>query len=120
MADMQDYYPCNVIESASAAKVDLVPLADDLFTRMAFQRRKRIVYDAEGHTACFIAAEDVVVAKLAAHQATESEKHLRDARGVLVMQGDDLDFALLRRAARAAGVAETLELVLKAARLGDG
>lgn len=106
-------YPFNVIESATAAKVDLVPLSADLFTRMAFRRKGRLAYDAEGHTACFIKPEDVVVAKLLAHKATESEKHLRDARGVLIVQGRDLD--LVRQTARVVGVADLFEVVLRTA-----
>jgi hypothetical protein len=52
---------------------------------------------------------------LIAHDATQSEKHLRDARGVLVIQGDDLDLGLIRRGAQQAGVAEILEFVLRTA-----
>jgi hypothetical protein len=109
-------YPFNVIESNTAAKVDLVPLPRDTFTQIAFQRRQRQEYDSEGHAASFITAEDAIVAKLIAHQATGSDKHLRDARGVLVMQSSDLDLELLKRAARAAGVADTLDLLLQTSR----
>jgi hypothetical protein len=34
----------------------------------------------------FISAEDIILAKLFAFKQTGSEKHLRDARGVLVVQ----------------------------------
>jgi hypothetical protein len=77
--------PFNVIESATAVRVDLIPLPDDTFTRKAFQRRRRAESDAEGNAATFITPEDPVVAKLIAYQATESDRHLRDARGVLVI-----------------------------------
>lgn len=109
-------YPFNVIESNTAAKVDLVPMPSDPFTRSAFQRRGRLEYDSEGHTAAFITREDVIVAKLIAHRATGSERHLRDARGVLLMQWGDLDLGLARRAARAAGVEDVLELMLQETR----
>jgi hypothetical protein len=109
-------YPFNIIESATAAKVDLVPLPNDVFTRVAFQRRQRLAYNTEGHTATFILPEDLVVAKLLAYQATQSDRHLLDAQGVLVMQWEELDRELILRAARAAGVVEDYEMILELAR----
>lgn len=108
-------YPFNVIESATAAKVDLVPLPHDTFTREAFQRRRQAEYDAEGNAATFIAPEDLVVAKLLAYQATESDRHLRDAKGVLVIQGDDVNLDLIRQASLVAGVFDMFEMILEAA-----
>ena len=102
----------NVIESSTGAKVDLVPLPADAFTRAAMARRQRLAYDTAGHTAAFISAEDIVLAKLLAHRQTGSDKHLRDARGVLVIQGDRLDAGALRRGARAASTLAALEELL--------
>jgi hypothetical protein len=114
-------YPFNVIDSNTAAKVDLVPLPTDTFTRMAFQRRQGMEYDAEGRIAAFITPEDIVVAKLIAYQSTGSDRHLRDARGVLIVQGSTLNMDLIRRAAGSARVGEILETLVKAARceIGD-
>jgi hypothetical protein len=108
-------HPFNVIEMATAAKVDLVPLPRDVFTRMVFGRRQRIEY-VEGHSATFIAPEDVIVAKLLAHKNTGSDKHLRDAQGVLTVQWGDLNLDLIRKACRASEVLEPFERVLEAAR----
>ena len=88
---LQRCYPFNVIQPTTGAKVDLVPLPRDPFTRAAFQRRQRLEYDEAGHSATFITPEDIIVAKLIAHRETESDKHLRDARGVLMMQWGELD-----------------------------
>jgi hypothetical protein len=107
--------PFNVIESATAARAGIVPLPDDFFSRMAFQRRERVMYDAQGHTAAFISPEDMVVAKLLAHRRTGSDKHLRDARGVLVMRWGELDLDSINRAASAAGGLEEFEMVFLAA-----
>lgn len=106
-------YLFNVIESHTGAKVDLVPLPADAFTRAAFGRRQRLLYDAEGHSALFIGPEDIVLAKLLAYHETGSDKHLRDARGVLVMQGDQLDLEALREGARATGTFDLLEELLR-------
>lgn len=109
---LQRRYPFNVIHPATGAKVDLVPLPRDPFTRAAFLRRQRMAYDEAGHSAMFITAEDIVVAKLVAYRETGSEKHLGDARGVLVTQWGELDLEAVRRVARSSGVLEHLEALL--------
>ena len=96
------------------AKVDLVPLPRDPFTRSAFQRRQRLEYDEAGRSATFITPEDIIVAKLIAYRETGSDKHLRDARGVLVMQWGELNLGAIRRGARANGVLEQFEALLEA------
>jgi hypothetical protein len=113
---LQRRYPFNVIEPTTGAKVDLVPLPCDPFTREAFDRRQRLAYDPEGHSAVFITPEDIVVAKLAAYDKTESDKHLRDAQSVLVMQWGELDLNLIRSSARLAGVMKHFGRLLEAAR----
>lgn len=108
-------YPFNIIESRTAAKVDLVPLPQDVFTRMAFTRRQRVEY-LTGHSATFIAPEDAIVAKLVAHKNTRSDKHLHDAQGMLRVQGDRLDMELVRRASRASEVLDILEELIEVVR----
>jgi len=110
-------YPFNVIQPHTGAKVDLVPLPEDLRTRAAFARRQRIVYDEVANRAAYFAtAEDTIVAKLHAYQETGSEKHLRDARGIVVMQWDRLNLDDVTRWARAAGLEDTWLALLEAAR----
>jgi hypothetical protein len=113
---LQRRYPFNVIQPTTGAKVDLVPLPRDRFTHAAFDRRQRLTYDPEGHSAMFITPEDIVVAKLVVHEKTHSDRHLRDARSVVVMQWGELDLDLMRRSASTAGVLESLEQLLAAAR----
>jgi len=113
---LQRRYPFNVIQPTTGAKVDLVPLPRDLFTRAAFGRRQRLEYDEDGHSATFITPEDIIVAKLVAYRGTGSDKHLRDAQGVLVMQWGRLDLEAVRRGARASGVLEQFDLLLEASR----
>jgi hypothetical protein len=113
---LQRRYPFNVIRPSTGAKVDMVPLPQDPFTRAAFSRRQRLEYDEAGHTAVFITPEDIILAKLIAFQKTESDKHLRDARGVLVTQWRRLDVEAIRRGARALGTLNEFEAILEAAR----
>ena len=109
-------YPFNVIQSTTGAKVDIVPLPDDPFTRAAFSRRQRMVYNEAGQEADFISIEDIVLAKLFAFEQTGSEKHLRDARGVLVVQWGQLDLELIRHIADRSGVLAQFEQLYEAAR----
>jgi hypothetical protein len=109
---LQRSYPFNVIHPSTGAKIDLFPLSDDPFTRGAFQRSQRMEYDQTGRSAAFMSAEDIILAKLRAFRETGSEKHLRDARGVLVMQEGSLDLDSLRRLAESAGVLAQLDELL--------
>ncbi len=109
-------YPFNVIQPATGAKVDLVPLPHDPFTTAAFQRRHRLQYDQTGNTATFITPEDIILAKLIAFQETESDKHLRDARGVLVTQWGQLNLEAIRHGARTVGALDQFEKLFEAAR----
>ena len=113
---LQRRYPFNVIQPTTGAKVDLVPLPRDPFTRAAFGRRQRLEYDEAGHSAMFITPEDIIVAKLVAYGKTGSDKHLRDAQSVLVMQWGELDLDMVRRGARASGVLEQFERLWAVAR----
>ena len=108
-------YPFNVIQPRTGAKVDLVPLSRDIRTRAAFARRQRIVYDeVTRRSACFATAEDMIVAKLHAYQETGSEKHLRDARGIVATQWGRLNLDGLTRRARAAEVEDIWLALLEA------
>ena len=113
---LQRRSPFNVIQPMTGAKVDLVPLPRDPFTRAAFERRQGLEYDEAGHSAMFITADDIVVAKLTAYRKTESGRHLRDARSVLMIQWGALDLEATRRCARASGVLEQFEELLNATR----
>jgi hypothetical protein len=109
-------YPFNVIQSTTGVKVNIVPLPDDSFTRAAFSRRQRMIYNEAGQEADFISAEDIILAKLFAFEQTGSEKHLRDARGVLVVQWGQLDLKLIRHIADRSGTLSQFEQIYEAAR----
>ncbi len=109
-------FPFNIIQTATAAKVDLIPLPDDVFSRMAFSRRQRMVFNQAGSTAYFISAEDIVLAKLFAFEQTGSDKHLRDVKGVLVTQWGHLNLDLIRRAVQQRNLLPQFEQLLEAAR----
>ena len=110
-------FPFNIIKPDTGAKVDLVPLPSEPTTRAAFARRRRVVYDEiNDRAADFAIAEDVFMAKLYAYRQTGSEKHLRDARGILVTQWGRLNLDSLRQWASASGMEETWLALLTAVR----
>jgi hypothetical protein len=109
-------FPFNIIQTATAAKVDLIPLPDDVFSRVAFSRRQRMVFNQAGAEAYFISAEDIVLAKLFAFAQTGSDKHLRDVKGVLVTQWGQLNLELIRRTAPQRNLLPQFEQLLEAAR----
>lgn len=113
---LQRRYPFNVIQPTTGAKVDLVPLPRDPFTRAAFRRRQRMEYDEFGRSATFITPEDIVLAKLIAFRETGSDKHIRDVRGVLAAQWGELDLEAVRRGARAAEMLDRLEELFEVVR----
>jgi len=109
-------FPFNIIQVATAAKVDLIPLPEDVFSRVTFTRRQRKVFNQAGAEAYFISAEDIVLAKLFAYQQTGSDKHLRDVKGVLVIQWGYLDLELIRRATSQRDLLAQFEQLYEAAR----
>ncbi len=117
---LQRRSPFNVIQPSTGAKADLVPLPADLRTRAAFTRRQSIVYDAAANRAAdFATPQDTLIAKLCAYQETGSERHLRDARGILVTQGDRLDLHGVHRLARVAGVETIWQALLDSVQRQD-
>lgn len=75
-----------------------------------------MVYNAAGKEATFISAEDIVAAKLFTFEQTGSDKHLRDARGVLVTQWGQLDLKLIRSMLNQRGLLPLFEQIYEAAR----
>jgi len=110
---LRQRYPFNVIQPATGAKIDLMPLPRDVFSRMIFRQRKRMPLGESGKSAWFITPEDIVVTKLKAYLETGSDKHLRDARGVMLVQWETLDWKKLQDAARMAKVEDLLNQLVQ-------
>ncbi len=104
----------NVVETTTAWKADLIVRPEDAFARVSFARRRPI--SALGLTLVGISPEDLVLSKLRWAAASDSERQLRDAFGVLSVRRGTLDEDYLRRMAHEIGVERTLaELLEKAA-----
>lgn len=94
----------NVIDQATAWKVDLIIRKDRPFSVEEFDRRQnRIVAGVEVPVAT---AEDTILAKLEWASAGESELQLRDVESMLSVVGGTLDRAYIERWADSLGVGE--------------
>lgn len=102
----------NIIHTCTGAKVDVIPLTTDPFTQAAFARRQRLPYGRSGQRAWLISLEDIIIAKLRAWRQTGSEKHLRDARSILLLQSDTVDHDAVRRNAKPLGLESYLDELL--------
>jgi hypothetical protein len=71
-----------------------------------------IAVDDVGHSAILASPEDAIRKKLQYFREDDSEKHIRDIRGVLLIQGEAIDFGYLRIWANRLNVAEQLARVL--------
>ncbi|MFN0058471.1 MAG: hypothetical protein ACKVX7_08440 [Planctomycetota bacterium] len=102
----------NVIDSSSGWKVDLIIRKDRPYSRAEFDRR--IQANVLSLSVSMTAAEDVVLTKLEWGKLSESERHFRDAVGVLIVQKDQIDTPYLRHWAAELGVGDFLERALRA------
>ena len=82
-------------------------------TLREFQRRRP--GNLDGNPLPFASPEDVILAKLEWNKITPSERQLRDAQSVAVMQWPTLDREYMRKWAPQLGVAAELEDVLRIA-----
>jgi hypothetical protein len=100
----------NVIDLETGFKADLILRKDRPFSLEEFQRRRPVTLLEK--TAPVASPEDIILSKLEWSKITQSDRQLRDALGVAVVQGSRLDLAYLRWWAPQLGVADRLEELL--------
>ena len=103
-------YQFNAIDTRSALKVDFW-----LPTPAAFDQemlRRRIQQSIAGIPAWIATAEDVILHKLIWNRITPSDRQMRDAAGVWVVQEKRLDRAYLARWANELGVSDDLQKII--------
>jgi hypothetical protein len=103
----------NLIDFSTGWKADLIIRKDRPFSREEFARKKAVPF--LGSSVWMASAEDIILSKLEWAKITPSERQLRDALGVALVQGARLDQDYLRRWARELGVEEALEQLLREA-----
>jgi len=102
---------CNVIDTHTGWKADLIVRRDRPFSRSEFDRRQRAEIGGIG---VYVAtAEDTVLAKLEWRAQTQSDQQMRDV--VSIVSAQTLDLEYLRRWAVELEIAEVLEDAVAAA-----
>ena len=105
----------NVVDLATAWKIDLIVRKSRPFSRTEFERR--VIARLGGEDLYVATAEDVLIAKLEWAKLSESERQLEDAAGILRMQGEALDFDYIDRWGDALGL--TAQLAAARAKAGQ-
>jgi len=104
----------NVVDMASGWKVDLICRKSRQFSLTEFERRRP--QEIEGRSVFVTSAEDAVLSKLEWASATESERQLEDAAGIVAIQGDDLDTEYIEKWAATLGLTTEWQQVRALAR----
>lgn len=93
----------NVLHPSSGNKIDFMIAGAGDWPTSQLARRKKFAFEPNvfGYVA---APEDVILGKLIYYREGESEKHLRDIRGVIKISGNQLDYEYLDRCADQLGV----------------
>lgn len=86
----------NIIHPSSGLKIDFMVPDNDAFNQSRLSRGQLIELDDTGNTARFASAEDAILKKLQYFQQGGSDKHLRDIRGVMLVQGNAIDVDYLK------------------------
>ncbi len=92
----------NVLDTDSGWKFDIIVRKGRPFSREEFSRRRTTVVD--GLTVFIASPEDTILAKLEWARRSESERQVRDAAGIVRVQGEALDVAYIERWAGELGV----------------
>jgi hypothetical protein len=79
----------NVIDQNSVWKIDFIFRKDRPFSKMEFDRRR--VIEILGVSVYAATPEDLLIAKLEWAKTGESERQIRDAAGIIAIQGPALD-----------------------------
>ena len=103
----------NIIHVPSGSKVDFYQLKDDVLSQQMFKGRRQESF-RENKLASFSRAEDIIINKLIFYREGQSEKHLRDIRGMLEISGDQLDLAYIDNKTKELGLYSYWEKLKKA------
>ncbi|MGO9114783.1 MAG: hypothetical protein ACLP9L_36670 [Thermoguttaceae bacterium] len=95
--------------SRKSLQVEFFRLSDDEFDQQRFARK--IQGNFLGRPVYLLTAEDVIVTKLRWYKALNRSKDKDDARGVIAVQGDRLDWDYIRRWCHLHDTRELLEAV---------
>lgn len=97
---------CSAIDRRGIWKVDFIIRKLRPFSKKEFDRRRKIeILDVSVYAAT---PEDVLLAKLEWAKLGESERQIRDAAGIIEIQGENLDNEYIQRWAAALDIEDQL------------
>lgn len=99
----------NVVHFEEGYKFDLIPWQEDPFDGSRLNRR--IPIELEGKKVYFSSAEDIVLSKLRWAMISDSQRQIDDAKGIIEIQGDRLDWAYLEKWADRLAIKGLLEKI---------
>ncbi|MCI0496010.1 hypothetical protein L0Z72_13480, partial [candidate division KSB1 bacterium] len=103
----------NIIDMKTGLKADLIYLKDDGYALEGFSRRQtNKIFDVE---VILISPEDSILSKLKWAKMGQSDRQLRDAFGVAVVQWENLDKDYLKKWAKKLEVEDFLNKILEEA-----
>jgi len=82
-----------LIHHATGFKADVYLAGEDNLHHWAMNNRKQVNY--EGQRVWLAPVEYVIVRKLEYYREGESEKHLQDISGILMLSSNQIDFEIL-------------------------
>jgi len=103
----------NIVDDQTGWKADIIIRKDRPFSIEEF--RRRISTSMLGIQVFVVSPEDAILSKLEWFKKSESEHQFRDALGIAVVQGGNIDKEYLRKWARELRVEDLLETLLREA-----
>ncbi|MDI6731115.1 MAG: hypothetical protein QME05_00850 [Candidatus Margulisbacteria bacterium] len=100
----------NIIHQETGFKIDFWILKNEEYAQESFSRRKR--FEILGLTPWILSPEDMIINKLQWYKAAESDKHLKDARGIIEIQKDNIDQKYLHKWTNKLGLNSELKQVV--------
>ena len=98
---------CNAIAQHGGPKIDLVPLGNDLFSKLSMERRNWL--DWHGVRVPVIRADHLVISKLRWAKDSRSERQLADVRAIMSHQDVDANDPEFTRWISLLGLEEVLD-----------
>jgi hypothetical protein len=116
---LQNRTSFNIIDLASAFKIDIFIRKDNDFHKQIFSHHRKLQFGNINKEKSFVAPEDVILLKLEWYKQSGcvSDRQWSDVLGVIGVQKDSLDYKYLKTWAEKLNLTELLEKVISESKL---